>query len=411
MLQENRSLKRNFVWIASGRFVYAASQWLLLAVIARLATVEDLGVFTYALAVTSPVIVLAQLNMRAFMITDARDEFELREYLYTQLVTLSIALVIIVAIAFYSDATESARLIILAVGLYKATEAISGIFYGASQKQELMAPVGISMAAHGLSAALIMSVMMLTSGSVSHGVLGILLAWLIILLSLDVRMGAGWLAGSGRTQSLSIWRIVNSCFPLGVTAALLTLRINLPVYFIKAELGVEQVGYYSAVAYFLVVGNLLSGSLTQVSSPRLARYYFHEETKKFLFLFRKHLGILSFGGMVGVVFIAFFAADVLWLIYGSEYAKHSGLLVWISLAVATGFISQFFGVILTVARLFRYQVISNISGIAVIVVLSIYCIPVYGIDGGAIALLGGAFVSLLINAFVSWRYVLSKMAV
>ena len=411
MSQQSRSLKRNFVWIASGRFVYAASQWLLLAVIARLATVDDLGEFTYALAVTSPIIVLAQMNMRAFMITDAKGEFELREYLYTQFLTLSMALVIIVAIAAYSDATESAALIILAVGFYKAAEGISSIFYGVSQKQELMAPVGISMAAHGLSAAFMMSAMMLTSGSVSHGVLGILLAWLIILFGLDVRMGRGWLTGSGRMRSLPVWKIVNSCFPLGVTTALLTLRINLPVYFIKAELGVEQVGYYSAVAYFLVIGNLLSGSLTQVSSPRLARYYFREDAKRFSFLFRKHLGILFIGGMASVAFVALFSAEILWLLYGGEYAKHSGLLIWVSLTVATGFISQFFGVILTVARLFRYQVVSNIAGITVVVILSIYCIPLYGIDGGAIALLGGAFVSLFVNVFVSWKHVLSKIII
>ena len=71
------SLRKNFFWMISGRIGFAVSQWLVVVFIARLSSPEKLGEFTYAIAVTSPVIMFTELNMRAYMVTDAQEKISI----------------------------------------------------------------------------------------------------------------------------------------------------------------------------------------------------------------------------------------------------------------------------------------------------------------------------------------------
>ena len=72
-----------------GRGTYSLCQWFLIIILAKLGTAEKLGQFTYALALTSPVVIFSQLNLRAFMATDSKRQFELK-YITSELVSLPV---------------------------------------------------------------------------------------------------------------------------------------------------------------------------------------------------------------------------------------------------------------------------------------------------------------------------------
>src|SRR2546425_157717 len=67
-----RSLRANFSWTLAGNVVYAACQWGMLIVLARLGSPTMLGQFALGLAVTTPVIIFANLQLRAVQTTDAK---------------------------------------------------------------------------------------------------------------------------------------------------------------------------------------------------------------------------------------------------------------------------------------------------------------------------------------------------
>src|SRR5262245_54066435 len=78
------SLRHNFSWTLLGNGLYAACQWAIVVVLAKLGTPEMVGKFTFALSLTAPVILLANLNLRRLQATDARHEYEFGEYLGLQ---------------------------------------------------------------------------------------------------------------------------------------------------------------------------------------------------------------------------------------------------------------------------------------------------------------------------------------
>ena len=58
------SLRANFSWTFVGNVVYAGCQWAMLVVLAKLGTPEMVGQFALGLAISGPVIMLANTGYR-----------------------------------------------------------------------------------------------------------------------------------------------------------------------------------------------------------------------------------------------------------------------------------------------------------------------------------------------------------
>ena len=66
MSDRTLGLRGNFAWMLVGNGVYAATQWGVLVVIAKLGAPELVGRFALGLAVCAPVFLLSRLALRVF---------------------------------------------------------------------------------------------------------------------------------------------------------------------------------------------------------------------------------------------------------------------------------------------------------------------------------------------------------
>ena len=384
-----------------GRGIYALCQWLAIIIIARIGSQKGLGEFTYALAITSPIIIFSQLNLRAFMATDIKSQFDFSDYLTTRLFASSLAFFLIAVMVFIKEYSIYYCLLVLSVSIYKIVESISDLYYGVLQKNEEMSHISISLICHGIISLSSITISIYLFDSILYGCYSIIISWLILLYLYDRRNAdVRW-----DKSSIQNWQRVNkvlkTCFPLGLVMGLVSLRPSVPIYFIEEYMGISQVGYYSAVAYFLVAGNLIISSLIQAAAPRLAYYYHHKQAKKALKFLVKLMVVGGGVGVIGIVFSVYLGGHILSIFYGKEFGAYKGLLFWIICAGGVGFFAQIMGLSLTVTRLFRYQLFSNLLGITSVIVFSYYLIPNYGLEGGAIALLtGNTFIFLFNTVFV-----------
>ena len=67
------SLQQNFAWTTVGNAAYSACQWALVCLLAKLGSPEMVGQYALGLAVTTPVLMLGQLNLRAVLATDVAE--------------------------------------------------------------------------------------------------------------------------------------------------------------------------------------------------------------------------------------------------------------------------------------------------------------------------------------------------
>ena len=181
------SLRSNFSWTFVGNVVYAGCQWGMLVVLAKLGSPEKVGQFALGLAVTAPIIMFSNLQLRAIQATDARREYRFGHYLALRLITTALALLVIAGIAC-GYRLETA-LVILAVGLAKAFESLSDVVYGLLQGHERMDRIALSMMIKGPLSLVALGTMVYLTASIAWGALALAGVWGLFLIAYDIPNG------------------------------------------------------------------------------------------------------------------------------------------------------------------------------------------------------------------------------
>lgn len=412
------SFRGNFAWALTGNVVYALCQWGMIMALARSGTPEEVGRFSLGMAVAAPVMMLANLQLRAIQATDARREYLFADYLGLRLVMVGLGLGAIGLAAWLSGYEAETLAVILAVGGAKAAEAVSDVFQGACQQRERMDLLAFSLAGKGaLSLAALAGAAALT-GRALPAALALGLAWVATLLGLDVPLGRAALgvpvaqgrAGGGPAESVIPrwrWPVARRLFtlslPLGLTMMLISLNANIPRYFIESSQGEAELGVFSALAYLMAAGFVLVNALGQAATPRLARCWVQGDRRGFLRLLAKlTLAGLGLGG--GGVLVAVAAGGpLLALVYGPAYAARADVLVWLMAAMSVQFAASFLGYGATAARCLRPQLPVNVVVCLATLAGSALLVPRFGLAGGAWAILASSLWQCVLNALLVRR--------
>jgi len=422
------TLRRNFSWTFTGNLVYAASQWGMLVLLAKLGSPEMVGQFTLGLAVTAPVIMFTNLQLRAIQATDAKKQYVFADYLGLRLIGTGLALLIIAGITLKAGYRWETSLVILAIGLAKAFESISDVFYGLIQQHERMDRIAIALMIKGPLSLLFLSIGVLLTKSVLGGAVGLAVAWAVVLIACDIRNGRLILKNSQKAEGENLvetryqlrprWhlktlgKLIWLAFPLGVVMMLISLNSNIPRYFIERYVGERQLGIFGAISYLMVVGNMVVSALAESASPRLAKYYAAGNSTAFRTLLFKLVGVGAVLGGAGVLVAVVAGTEILTLLYRPEYGQQADLFVWLMVAAGIGYVSSFLGYAITAARYFRIQMplFAVVTGSSALTCL--WLIPTMGVRGAAIALIVGAVVqaSFSLGAIAHAIYRLPKSA-
>ncbi len=398
------SLRHNFLWTLAGNVIYAGCQWGMLVAIAKLGTPEMLGQFALGLAVTAPVIMFANLQLRAVQATDANKEYKFGHYLGLRFCTSFLALLVIVGIVCVTNYRLQTTLVILVLGFAKIVESISDVFYGLLQQHERMDRIAVSMIIKGpLSLAALVTAIWLTH-SVFYGALGLAMAWVLILVLYDRRSGSlilgspppglGFPTGQQTMASLSpIWetrvlqRLAWLSLPLGLAMMLISLNSNIPRYFIERYLGERELGIFAAMAYLMVAGGTIVGALGQSAGPRLAKYAAAGNRGGFQTLLLKLIAIGSLLGLAGLFLVMVAGRDILTLLYRPEYAERLDVLFWLMMAAGVYYVCSFLGYGMTALRYFKAQIPLTALVSGTLTFLCFWLIPGGGLRGAALAML------------------------
>jgi len=378
------SLRRNFSWTFAGNVVYAASQWGVLVVIARLGTPEMVGQFALALAITAPVIMFANLQLRAVQATDAKRAYAFADYLGLRLLTTAAALALIAAIALLSGYRAETALVILFVGFAKSCEALSDIVFGLLQQRERMDRIAKSLMIEGPATLAAMAAVLVLTGSIAAAAAAMALVWLLQLLLYDARSAAHILRAWPRPRWHwpTLRRLAWLALPLGLEATFKSLYVYLPRLFIAQYYGEVELGFFTALGYILVAGSIVVYAVGQASVPRLSQYFVADVSSFVRFL--KKLIMIS-----AVISIAFVFGSIalgrefLSIIYQPEYAQYVDVFIVLMIGAAISYISAPIWYSIVATHHFRGQLGISLLGLLTTLVGSLVLIPHMGLIGAA----------------------------
>ncbi len=412
-LDERPGIRRNLSWTLVGNTVYSACQWGMLVAMAKLGTPEMVGLFGFALAVTAPVVMFLNLELRSVQATDAKLEYRFSDYLGLRLTTSAIALLVIVCVALFVSRSLETFLVVSAVGLAKGIESISDIIYGLFQNRERMDRIAVSMIVKGALGLAALGVTISRTGSLLSGVLALAAAWTAVLILYDIpcarvilsREAANGLSAAQDRRLTPNWnaailrRLVSLSLPLGFVMVLVSLNVNIPRYFVQGYMGERPLGFFVAIAYLVVAVNTVVNALGQAASPRLAQYFADGANPRAFRL----LGAISVLSGFGVLAVLVAGREILTLIYRPEYAEQADVFLWLVVAAGIGGV----GVILRYgaisARRFSPQLPLWIVIVGANALACLLLIPRHGLIGASVAMAVSACVQVLGNLLILVR--------
>ena len=123
-------LRVSFSWTLAGNVIYAACQFGMLSVLAKLGSPLIVGQYALGLAITAPVFMLTNLQLRGVQATDARHEYGFADYFTLRLISTllgTLVILVITALAHYDTTTKA---VILLLAAAKAIETVSDVIAG-----------------------------------------------------------------------------------------------------------------------------------------------------------------------------------------------------------------------------------------------------------------------------------------
>ncbi len=384
-------------WGLAGSVLYAACQWGMLVVLAKLGNAEMLGQLALGLAIAAPVFLLANLSLRGVLTTDARREHALGDYLALRLVTTALALAAVAAIAGLGSYRWETRAAILAVGVMKAIESGSDVLYGLMQRHERADLIAGSIGRRGLLSVLALAAGVHFTGSLLCGLGLVALTWALVLATYDVPESVRLRAGDVRPRWVrdDLLRLARLSVPLGVTAMFISLSTTIPRYVVARYRGEQELGAFVAMTSLIVIGETIANALGQAASPRLSRYYAAGDGAH---VRRLLLGLVALGvalGGAGLAIAEAWGPEILTILYRPEYAEHADVLGPLMLAAAIGYVATFLYYAMTSARFFRAQLPLFAAVAATSLIACASLVPARGLVGAAEASVITAVVNLL----------------
>ena len=401
-LEGGMSWRSNFAWALSGNVVYAACQWGMVIALAKLGNSFMVGQFSLGLAITTPVLMFTNLQLRAVQATDAKRQHSFGEYLGLRVITTLVAIALIAAIAGLGGYERETALVILAVGLMKSIESLSDVFYGLFQLNDHLEQTGRSMMIRGFFSVIGLSAGLYLTKSLVWGIALLAGVWLGVLIGFDARRGLRFAAATrGRTAIAGNkrwhrvwpmfcrdrqWKLVRLTLPLGIVMTLVALNLNMPRYFIHARFGEHQLGIFSAMAYTTVVVATFADALGHATIPRMSRLYAignHAAFRSSL------LRLVAFGaafGLAGFAAANFLSAPLLTILFSAEYATHAEVFAWLVAAAGISCIASLLNYGITSAQCFRIQVPMFLLVVGSNALACAWLVPSFGLRGAAMAM-------------------------
>ncbi len=412
------TLRHNFSWTFLSNVVYAICQWAMLVILAKLGTPEMVGQFTMGLAITAPVMLLSNLQLRAIQVTDTQGDYQFSDYLALRLVTTILAFIVIAGITFTSGYQGETSLIIVIIALAKAIESISDIFYGFLQQQERMDYVAISMIFRGVLSTIALASAVFLTQSVVYGAMGLAATWVIVLILYDlpnVRLMQGlsesrWFPRSLRPQLKypvhtlkTILKLSWVSLPLGLVMMLISLNTNVPRYFIENYLGQRELGIFAAMAYLQVAGTTVTSALGQSTSHQFAQYYASGNGPAFQKLLFKLVTIAAALGGMGILAACLAGRPILIWLYRVEYAAQVHVFVLLMVGGAVMYIVNCLGVAVTAMHQFKAQTVIHAVNFGLVLLFSPYLISHFHLTGAAFMMLASAVFLVCLYSFLIYQ--------
>lgn len=375
----------------------AVGQWALIALTGRLAGADQLGVLSWAMAFSTPWLILTSLQLRTVIAGHAPDSNLLKQLLRLRLSTVAATGMVLLIVAAFT--VPNAWLpTVLCVVLWAMGTWIGDLLQGWLQVRGRIITAAVCQAARPVGAALVAGLVLFTwpgAGALAAAAAAALVSC-VVLLAIETpctRRLTVVTSAQSAPRSLSGWLMATA--PLGIATGVSALAAVLPRFGVMHWHGAADLGAFTAMTVMVTAACQLFGAPAPLIIARLARSIELADQKTTLRwvsgVSAAALGLGLFGWLAAV----FVGAQAMSLIFGNDIGARCTALPDMALVAAIELLQFPLGYVLTAGRRYRQQVMPTFAGFITTAVLVWWWVPPMGLRGAAWALAIGGVVRLL----------------
>lgn len=325
-----QSLRKVLARLTAGNLVYLAAQFLSFIALAQWSSVTEVGRFSWALALTSPVFLLADLRTRQVQLSTTSTLLHYESFLVQRVAIQAAVLPALFLLAIWFSPDGDTTRIVVGLAILKSIEGIMNVSIGEHMRQEHAGRVAVLQLIRGVVYATAFSVTVFLTSKADLAVFVTAVALLVpvVVAHFTVDRKSRKLRAS-RAQIIDLTR---QSWPLGIGFFIGSITVNGPRFLVEAFHGVESLAVFTAVAYVIVLANTVVDSVTQGIMPRFARYWRSGRGSHALEATKQIGLVVACLGLVGVLLAVLIGDKVLLLLFGEPY--DAGKTAMIALFVA-----------------------------------------------------------------------------
>lgn len=392
----NNLLIKNFSWSFLGNLIYALSQWIIIVIIAQLGSSYDAGLYSLGLAVSAPFIMFFNFNFRALQSTDLSSEYGFRTFKFIRVIGLITFIIIFFVLMFYSNHNFEVIIILSLIAISKIFESFSDLYYGLFQYNERLDIVSKSLVIRGVIGTIFFGIGYFIFEDLKSALILMIFIWMLNLFLFDIKNSRLFLKDpSKKIEKLKVVKIIKIGLPLGIVAGIASLKVNIPRIVIENNLTLQDLGYFTVIFYLVLVIGKFVISISSAVLPRMAVLYKKGDKKSFLKIFYTILFFITSFSFVIIIISCFFGSNLLAIAYGKEYGSYETLLILIMIYGLFNYFGVAFEIALNAMKNFEYRLSIEIGSLLVVLLSSIYFIPLMGLNGAAVSLIISSMFKLI----------------
>ncbi len=360
---------RNYQWFAISTALMLFPALCAVLLLNRVGSAADLGLYSYAYALTAPLQAFLGLHARAFIAMDRLYGHPVED-LVAQRVHMGLSMtLVLLAIGGFQGFATPAVLTLLAMGLLRLAEGTSEVSVGVMQREHRPRMMA---AAYGMRALVSVSSftgVYLLSRSLFLATLLAACLSLTSFLSFDryllKRLGKPLDMGVARASLLSKrpFQLSLCLLPAAFLNAISVLEGNVPRYVVEASVGLSELGIFASLGFFLSIPtNIVHPIFFMTIAPigQLVKQADAAANRRIRRMVLLNVGITIFFGGVLLACCMLLGSPTLGLL-APRLRPHADLLVVMAVGAALGLLRSCAGFILTALNVLKTQSVLSVA--------------------------------------------------
>ncbi|PNZ70009.1 hypothetical protein E2556_02065 [Staphylococcus croceilyticus] len=374
---------KNLSYTFLGNAIFSFIKWLILILAVRLTSPDQVGSYTYAVALTTPIMLFANMRLRLRYVVEDDLSFKSLHKLRNLLNLFSLIIIILVGFIVHPDYISY----MILVALTKILDLQSELYYAILHKKQNFKYISLLQIGKSLIIIIPFAIAMFIFKNVLIGLVIQVVAQLIWLVFFESKVAN--LIDNEINKTINkkvLYSLFIDGLPLGIVQLLNSYNILIPRYVIERVLDVKLVGVFASISYLLTIIDLFMNAVSQNIIVRIKNAILKKDYEKLIKYTNKDVFLMSLLlGLIVIIPVYFFKDLIIGIIYGSFYQKYSIVFLIIAISIIFNFQSWIFDTTLMAFKVYKLQLIASIFNLIVSIISSILLINSFGLVGAAIS--------------------------